>query len=97
MGLQMSFHTISFSNEHYEYTQKRIPPHTLPVMYKNERVALAIFKDGNYGFNLPDSVGVEIDFGSLRPSFIFGRSGQGWSRVLNDDDDDVLYIVLENS
>lgn len=71
-----------------------MPPLTLPVMFENENVALAIYEKDRYSFNLPDKIGAQIDFGSLSPAIIFGSTGRGWSRVLSDDDD-LLYIVLE--
>ena len=90
----MSFHQLEFQPGSNKYADPQKLPHTLPVMYENKRIALAVFDRGKYRFNLPEEIGFQIDFGKLRPSFIFGRTGQGWSRVL-DGEDDVLFIVLE--
>ncbi len=91
----MSFHQIALSpSQISQYTELKRPPQTLPVMFENERIALAVFDADKYCFNLPDAIGVQIDFFGLTPTFIFGQSGKGWSRVL-EGDDDLLFIVLE--
>ncbi len=89
----MSTHQIDYTMA-AEYEIPEQPPITLPVMHDSKQVALAVYDKGKYSFVLPDSLGIMVDFLELKAVFIYGKTGQGWSRVLQNDYD-LLCITLE--
>jgi hypothetical protein len=91
----MSFHQLTFTPEgQYRYSDSKEPPETLPVMFDGEEVALGVFAEDTYSFNLPDKIGARIDFFDLEPVFVYGQTGNGWSTAAGPDDE-LRFILIQ--
>lgn len=91
----MSFHQLPFIPKgQYRYFDTKEPPETLPVMFDGEEVALGVFDEDAYSFNLPDKIGARIDFFDLELVFVYGQTGKGWSTAAGPDDE-LRFIVIQ--
>lgn len=63
-------------------------------MFDGEEVALGVFDEDAYSFNLPDKIGARIDFFDLEPVFVYGQTGKGWSTTAGPDDE-LRFIVIQ--
>ena len=74
----MGTHRINYVQQPVSKVERN-PPVTLPVMYKEERLALAIFDGFVYSYNLPGPVSELLDSGTFAQTLAFrdaaGRIG----------------------
>lgn len=66
----MALHQLKFSIYTADIDPETLPA-TLPVMYKDDRVALAVFQDASYSYMLPDPISELLDAGRLEQCFAY--------------------------